>query len=106
MDKYVIKIIRRTPESWDRESEEDIHYYDGRSNNNVYFVNSNLVDASKFTGQESKEIIKEIKRIYKENTDINGTLLKIEILGSETFQPIIFHEPKYTSFTRFEIMDI
>ena len=43
--------------------------------------------------------------MYKENPD-NGILLKIEVIDSETLKPVDMDESKYTSFTRFEIMDI
>ena len=107
-NKYVIKITRRTPESWGYTGDqEDTHYYNGLLSDikTAYNTRIFLTNVNKFTKQECKKNIKEIKRIYKENTD-SGTLLKIEVLNSETLKPIIFHEPKYTRFTRFEIMDI
>ncbi len=103
-DKYVIKITR----AYKYTDNENIHYYHGKSiinNERAYNTRRNLIEVNKFTKEESKKIIKKVEWMYKENPD-NGTLLKIEVLNSETLQPIIFHEPKYTKFTRFEIMDI
>ncbi len=103
-NKYIIKITRK----YENTDNTDIHYYNGLFSDNriAYRVGrGNRMDINKFTKQETEKNVKEIKKMYKTNPE-NGTLLKIEVLNSETLEPLIMNEIKYTKFTRFEIMDI
>ncbi len=105
-DKYVIKITRKTPKLWEWGNEEETHYYQGEFNNKtIYNTTWDLAYANKFNKQETEKIIKEIKRMYEESSK-NGTLLKIEVLNSETLELVNMDETIYTKFTRFEIMEI
>ncbi len=107
MDKYIIKITRKTPEEWRYEGgREEIHYYQGElGRRGKYNTTWDLTYVNKFTKQKAKKIIKEVEWMYKENPD-NGTLIKIEVLDSETLELVNMDESKYTKFTRFEIMEI
>ena len=103
-NKYVIKITR----AYKQTGNENIHYYHGKSvtnNERAYNTRRNLIETNKFIKEESKKIVKKVEWMYKEDPD-NGILLKIEIIDSETLQPVDMDDFKYTRFTRFEIMDI
>ena len=105
MDRYIIKITRKTLKLWRCGSEENIHYYQGELNYKaIYNTTWDLEYANNFTKQKSKKIIKEVEQIYEENLK-NGTLIKIEVLNSETFQLININEP-VKKVSRFELMDI
>ena len=107
MDKYVIKITRKVPESWGYEDKEEIHYYHGESvagNKKAYNTRRRLMEVNRFTKQETKKNIKEIERIY-ETSNINGILIKIEVLDSETLKFVDINEP-IRKVSRFELMEI
>ena len=108
MDKYIIKITRKRNKSWvNKGDKEEIHYYQGELNRRaIYNTTWGLEYANKFTKQKSKKIIKEVEQMYEENSK-NGTLLKIEVLNSETLEIIDINNSKpVRKVSRFELMEI
>ena len=106
MDKYIIKITRKTPISWINGGIEETHYYKSdNGKNKAYIVTESFIDAMKLDKQEAEKTIKEIRHIYNEKSS-SGVLLKIEALDSETLKLMTLEEVKYTKYSRFEIMDI
>ena len=111
MSKYVIRITRRTPADWRiRANEEHIHYYSGATERkDIYQGTYNRNLAATFTEWESKIIIKAVESIYKDHSDINGTLLKIEILDNEEWKVMSmrrFNQEPEVITSRFELMDL
>ncbi len=107
--EYVIKITRETPKSWTNGGGiKEIHYYNRKCilSAESYLSKRTITKVCTFDKQETKKNIKEIKQMYKRNSE-NGILLKIEVINKETLEIIdIDKEEIYTKYNRFEIMDI
>ena len=109
MSEYIIKITRKGRNG----EEEGSHYYDKKSDTpeRSYRIKNLENHALTFTEGEVKEIIPDIERIYKKYSDINGELVRIEVMNAETkllvsmcgFNPDF--EPELIT-SRFELMDI
>ena len=92
------------------------HYYVGASSRkDIYRLTENKNVAATFTEWESKVVAKALVSIYKDHSDINGTLLKIEVLNKEEWKVVSMckfdfeSKPKPESelvTTRFELMDL
>lgn len=118
-DKYIIKVTRITPKSWDKVgvgigAKENTHYYNGKprdGRDNVYRLIDPLICANTFTEQETKKIILEVIEIYRTYPGINGELVKIEVLDAETKKVMSMYgsgcrvEPEII-ISRFELMEL
>ena len=108
MSDYRIRVTRMTPESWDyKGGEKQTHYYNEMDEGGTQYNYADIASiANTFTEQQIKIIIKNIElKVYGEHSKTNGTLLKIEILESETLKLVSMC--KFETITsRFELMDL